>query len=426
MSQLMARQSAGWRRLFCGMLLMSGAHNSATIAQNLDDTSDLPFASGFASSNTKASDVFFGVTDTRVIFGQSASLRGNAGQFGNAARSGILSAFKAINDKGGVHGRMLELITLDDGYEPNRAIANTRQFIEEIGVFALAGGVGTSTVRASAPIAAAADVPYIAPFTGAADIRLRWRNMIHLRASYDQETETMVRHLIEDLAIKRVAVLYQNDYFGRDGYEGARLALERRGLEPVSSGVYERNTSAIKGALLDIRQGNPEAVIIIGAYQAAAELILWSRFAGFDPVFIAISFVGGNALASALGKHGADVFVTQVVPSPTISELPVARDYLRALAAIDPEAEPGFVSFEGYLLGRLIIDVLDRCGQMLTRGRFFDVFEGSGPIDLGGFQLVYEKGLDQGSDAVFLTAIDDLGRYQPIKKLTDIVQCVNC
>lgn len=426
MSKLFARQGATWRSLFWGMLLIGAVHSSATIAQSLVDTSDLPSAINSEAFDIKTSNAFFGVTDNTVIFGQSAAFTGSTSQFGIDARLGILSAFKGVNDKGGVHGRMVELVSLDDGYEPGRAIANIRQLIEEIGVFAMAGAVGTSTVRASAPVAATAGIPYIAPFTGAVDIRSRWQNMIHLRASYDQETEAMVDRLIEDLAIKRVAVLYQNDYFGRDGYEGARLALKRRGLEPVSSGVYERNTAAIKGALLDIRQGDPEAVIIIGTYQAASQLILWSRFIGFDPVFMAISFVGSNALARTLGKNGAGVFVTQVVPFPTSINLPVASNYLQALAAIDPEAEPGFISFEGYLLGRLIVDVLDRCGRTLTRERFLDVFKKSGSIDLGGFQLFYEQGLDQGSNAVFLTAINNSGRYQPIKKLTDIVQCVNC
>lgn len=426
MSKLFARQGATWRSLFWGMLLIGAVHSSAAIAQSLVDTSDLPSAINSEAFDIKTSNAFFGVTDNTVIFGQSAAFTGNTSQFGIDARLGILSAFKDVNGKGGVHGRIVELVSLDDGYEPGRAIANIRQFIEEIGVFAMAGAVGTSTVRAAAPVAATAGIPYIAPFTGAVDIRSRWQNMIHLRASYDQETEAMVDRLIEDLAIKRVAVLYQNDYFGRDGYEGTRLALKRRGLEPVSSGVYERNTAAIKGALLDIRQGDPGAVIIIGTYQAASQLILWSRFIGFDPVFMAISFVGSNALARTLGKNGAGVFVTQVVPFPTSINLPVASDYLQALAAIDPEAEPGFISFEGYLLGRLIVDVLDRCGRTLTRERFLDVFKKSGSIDLGGFQLFYEQGLDQGSNAVFLTAINNFGRYQPIKKLTDIVQCVNC
>ena len=163
----------------------------------------------------------------------------------------------------------------------------------------------------------------------------------------------MVDRLMRDLGIDRIAVLYQDDSFGRAGYRGVLRALSRRDLKPVATGVYPRNTTAVKTALLDLRAGDPGAVILVGAYQPVATLIAWPGTSGFEPVFITISFVGSNALARALGPAGAGVFVTQVVPFPTADRLPVAAAYRRALAAHAPEARPGFVSFEGYLAGRL-------------------------------------------------------------------------
>ena len=181
-------------------------------------------------------------------------------------------------------------------------------------------------------------------------------------------------------------------------------------------GVYQRNTTAIKTAILDLREGQPEAVIIIGAYEPVAATVAWSRHVGFIPVFMTISFVGSNALAQELGPEGAGVFVTQVVPFPTDTSLPVVQAYHRALAAFDPSAQPGFVSFEGYLAGRLAILGLEACGPTLTRECFLRGLHSADEID--GFQLRYGDTDNQGSDAVFLTVIGADGRYRAVTALS--------
>ena len=361
-----------------------------------------------------------GVSHQRILFGQSAAFSGPAQELGKNMRRGIQAAFAEANLQGGVHGRQLELLSLDDAYEPEAAIANTRQLIEQEGVFALIGAVGTPTSRSATPVAAAADVPYIAPFTGAAFLRQPiWSNVINLRASYNQETEAMVARLTADLGIERIAVMYQDDSFGRAGYRGARQALERRGMDPVAIGVYPRNTTAVKTALLDLRSADPGAVILVGAYQPVAALIAWARHTGWDPVFITISFVGSNALARELGRSGTGVFVTQVVPFPANDTPPVVAAYRRALAAHEPEAAPGFVSLEGYLAGRLAIAALERCGPEVDRARFLESLRRDGLIDLEGFELRYGDADNQGSDAVFLTAIGSDGAYFPINTLRE-------
>ena len=219
---------------------------------------------------------------------------------------GIEAAFREANEAGGVHGRRLELHSLDDAYEPEAAIANTHQLIEQEQVFALIGAVGTPTSRSATPIATDARVPYIAPFTGAAFLRApELVTVINMRASYYQETEEMVARLTSDLGVQRIAVVYQDDSFGRAGYRGADQALERRGMRPTGVGLYPRNTTAVKTAVLDIREGDPEAVIIIGAYRPVAAVIAWARHIGLDPVFMTVSFVGSNALAEELGPGGA-------------------------------------------------------------------------------------------------------------------------
>ena len=361
-----------------------------------------------------------GVSAERVLFGQSAAFSGPASELGLNMRLGIQAAFQEANEAGGVHGRRLELTTLDDAYEPEAAVTNTKQLIEQENVFALIGAVGTPTSRSAVPVAVEANTPYLAPFTGAGFLRGEDLHdvVINLRASYNQETEEMVDRLTNDLGITRIALLYQDDSYGRAGYNGVQAALERRGMTLVAVGVYPRNTTAVKTALLDLREGQPEAVIMVGAYEPVAALVAWSRHLGFIPVFMTISFVGSNALAQELGPEGAGVFVTQVVPFPTDTSLPVVQAYHRALAAFDPDAVPGFVSFEGYLAGRLTILGLERCGPELSRDCFLNSLRSAEEID--GFKLRFESADNQGSDAVFLTVIGADGRYRAVTSLSSM------
>ena len=361
-----------------------------------------------------------GVSDERILFGQSAAFSGPAQELGISMRLGIQAAFHEVNRAGGIDGRRLELTSLDDAYEPEAAVANTHALIREQEVFALIGAVGTPTSRAAVPVAADASVPYIAPFTGAEFLRdAEWSNVINLRASYNQETEEMVARLTGDMGIKRIAVLYQDDSFGRAGYRGVRNALDRRKMTPVAIGLYPRNTLAVKMALLDINDGDPKAVILIGAYKPLATFISWARFSGLHAVFMNISFVGSNALAKELGSAGAGVYVTQVVPFPTDRSLPIVRDYHRALSAYASGVVPGFISFEGYLAGRLAIAGLKKSGREISRSGFLDGFRQAGRIDLGGFRLRFGTRDNQGSDAVFLTVIGRDGRYRPISSLLE-------
>ncbi|MYC28968.1 MAG: ABC transporter substrate-binding protein [Chloroflexi bacterium] len=362
-----------------------------------------------------------GISDTAILFGQSAAFSGPAWELGTNMQLGIQAAFEEINNSGGVHGRELNLVSLDDAYEPEAAIENTFELIEENQVFALIGAVGTPTSRSAVPVASDSNVPYVAPFTGAAFLReSKWNNVINLRASYNQETEEMVARLTEDLGIDRIAVLFQDDSFGRAGLVGATRALERRGMEPVAVGFYPRNTLAVKTALLDLQRGKPEAVILVGAYQPVATLIVWARRTGLDAVFITISFVGSNALAEFLGPDGEDVLVTQVVPFPSDESIPIVRAYQDALRSLDPSAKPGWVSLEGYIAGRLAISGLDACGADVTRDCFLDTLQSSESIDLDGFMLQFGFADNQGSDKVFLTAIGSDGSYQAIENLRDV------
>ena len=353
------------------------------------------------------------------LFGQSAALSGPASALGTGMRLGLLAAFEEINRVGGVHGRRLALTTLDDAYEPEAAIANTRELIEQHDVFALVGAIGTPTSRAAQPVTGDAGVPYIAPFTGAEFLRDAGEpaNVVNVRASYFQETAEIVARLTGDLGIRRIGIFYQDDSYGRAGLEGVRRGLDAHGLTLAAEVDYPRNTVSVKVPLLDLRRFDPEAVIIIGAYQPAATLIRWARRLDFNPVFVNISFVGTSALAEELGPAGAGVYISQVVPFPGDGSVPVVASYRQALSSVAPDTEPGFVSLEGYLAGRLVAEGLRRSGPQATPASFLETLRQTPSIDLGGFELGYGPSDNQGSDRVYLTVIDRNGKVRPVTRM---------
>ena len=364
-----------------------------------------------------------GVFPTQIVFGQSAALSGPASGLGVNMRRGIEAAFFEANQNGGVQGRQLSLISMDDAYEPGIAITNTNTLIELQEVFALIGAVGTPTSRSAAPIANEAGIPYLTPFTGADFLRdvSTLSTVINLRASYNQETEEMVERLTEDLGVRRIAIVYQDDSFGRAGFRGVTAALDRRDMVLVSTGIYPRNTTAVKTALLDVWEGRPEAVIIIGAYEPIATMISWAKRTDMESIFMTLSFSGGRALAEELGTFGKGVYVTQVVPFPEDESVPVVSAYLEALSIYDPAAPPDFVSLEGYLAGRLAIEAVRSCGEEVDHECFFTGIRESDEIDIDGFKLNFDPDDNQGSDTVFLSVIGSDGQFHSVNSLKDEV-----
>ncbi len=360
-----------------------------------------------------------GVEAGKILLGQSAALEGPAAALGSGMQVGLMAAFKEANDAGGVHGRQIEMKSYNDGYEPEQAISNTNKLIEEDNVFALIGAVGTPTSKATQPIATKKGVPFVGPFTGAGFLRKKENaNVINIRATYNQETEAWIKHLTEDLGFKNIAILYQDDGFGRVGLAGVNAAMEKRGMKLSAEGTYQRNTTAVKKALLTIRKAKPEAVVMVGAYKPIAAFIKLARKAKMDSVFVNISFVGSSALSKELGADGEGVVITQVVPFPWDNSLPIVKDYTKALKAYDGSAEPGFVSLEGYIVGRLTVDALKKAGKELTRQAFLDAVYQTGQFDFGGAVLEYGPGDNQGMGEVFLTVIQKDGSFKSVKKLS--------
>jgi ABC-type branched-subunit amino acid transport system substrate-binding protein len=359
-----------------------------------------------------------GVSSGSILFGQAAALEGPSSALGQGMRQGILAAFAEINAKGGVHGRKLELISRDDGYDPDRSVVQTIKLIEEDKVFALIGAVGTPTAVATVPISSARNVPFIGPFTGAEFLRSpELHNVVNIRASYSAEAEAWIRHLTEDLHYSNIAIFYQDDAFGRDGLAGVKSALQRRGLELSAEGTFERNTRAVGAALRTLKRAEPQAIVMVGTYGPCAEFIKLAHRSGFNPTFVAISFVGATALAKELGPEGNGVVVSQVVPFPWDASVKAVADYQAAEKALDPALTPDFVSLEGYLSGRLVAAALEMAGPNPTRAEMLRIINDLGRFDIGGDIMTFGRELRDTPAKVFMTVIQPDGSFKPIEKL---------
>ncbi len=359
-----------------------------------------------------------GVSVDKIVFGQATALEGPASALGQGMKIGLEAAFAEINKSGGVKGRKLELKSLDDGYEPTKSIEVVKKLLEEDKVFAIAGAVGTPTSAATQPIATAAGAPFIGAFTGAEFLREPYKPLVmNIRASYFQETEAMVEHLTKDLGASKIAIMYQDDAFGQAGFAGVKKALDKRQMQLAGEGTFERNTLAVKTALLAIKKVQPDAVIMISPYKPAAEFIKLAKQIKLDTTFVNISFVGSDALAKELGPLGAGVVITQVVPFPKDTAIPVVGRYQASLKASAPDAQPGFVSLEGYIVGRAIIAALEKVSGDPTRQAVIEAVQKAGTLDLGGFKLAYSPSNNRGSDQVFLTVIQADGSFKAVDHL---------
>lgn len=359
-----------------------------------------------------------GVSDDAILFGQAAALEGPSAALGQRMRQGIVAAFTEINGKGGIHGRKLQLISRDDGYDPDRSVVQTTRLIEQDKVFALIGAVGTPTAMATIPITSMRNIPFIGPLSGAEFLRdLELPNVVNIRASYGAEAEEWIRHLTEDRRFTRIGIFYQDDSFGRDGLAGVKRALARRGLELAAEGTFERNTRAVAAAWRMIRRAEPEAIVMVGTYGPCAEFIRLAHRSGARPTFVNISFVGANALAQELGPEGEGVIVSQVVPFPWDRSLKLVADYQAAQKAIDPTLTPDFVSFEGYLSGRLVAAALEQTGPNPTRASLLRIFNDVGRFDISGSIVTIGSRTFDTPPKVFLTVIQKDGTFKPVERL---------
>ena len=351
-----------------------------------------------------------GVSDREILVGQFAAQTGPAAELGKRMQLGMLAHFNAVNAAGGVHGRSIKLISRDDGYEPERAAAAVKALIEEDKVFALVGSVGTPTTLAAVPAINAAGIPLIGPFTGAQALREPFnRNLFHVRASYFDETERIVQHL-STLGIKKIAVFYQNDSYGKAGLEGVMRALTKRNLQPVAMVTVERNSVDVAAALAGILKTAPGAVVQISAYKSCAALIKQARAKGYGGQFFNVSFVGSKALSDELGDTSVGVTISQVVPFPYTPSSAIVREYQQRMTEAGHK-DFDFSSMEGFLAAKVFVEGVRRAGKNLTRESLSAGLESMREVDLGGFIVNYGPKNHEASRYTDLTLVGKGGRF---------------
>ncbi|MEN9373456.1 MAG: hypothetical protein RIR79_1008 [Pseudomonadota bacterium] len=345
-----------------------------------------------------------GITSKEIVIGQFAAITGSTSQLGLRMQAGMQAYFDFVNEQGGVHGRQIRLITRDDGYEPDKAIAAVKKLIYEDNVFALAGSVGTPTGLVALPILTEAQVPLIGMFTGARALREPFnRYVFHVRASYYDEAERIVQHLTT-LGIRKIAIFYQNDSYGNAGLEAVEHALTKRNIKPVSLTTVERNSVDVTQALDALLSTNPDAVIQISTYKSSAALIKRARARNFPGQFFNVSFVGSHALAEELGKMGHGVVVSQVVPFPMSQGIPVVQEYQRHMR-LARQKDFDFTSMEGYLTARVLVEGLQYAGKNPTREGLINALESFKMVNFGGFAISYSNKDHMGSTFTDLSII---------------------
>lgn len=353
-----------------------------------------------------------GVTADTILIGQSVPMSGPASQLGQQMNQGAKLYFNAVNAAGGINGRKIELKVLDDFYEPDAAARNTQTLIDNTKVFALFGYVGTPTSLAALKLATPAGVPFFAPYSGAMALREPFaRNVFHVRASYNDETAAIVQQ-IRTTGLKRIAVIYNEDAYGKAGLDGVQRALGTaagQGVTLVAQASVPRNTADVKSAVGTVLAQKPEAIVVISAYQTVAALVKDAQAQGYAGQFYNVSFVGTKALANTLGKAGGGVIISQVMPYPYSGASPLVRDYQKLLKS-DGISDFDYGSIEGYIAARVFVEGLKRAGRDLTREKLITAFESMGNYDLGGFNVNFSPSNHVGSKFVEMTIINSNGQ----------------
>lgn len=359
------------------------------------------------------------VIKNEIVLGQSTALSGPSGKLGQKIKQGANAYFSYINKKGGIHGRTIKLITLNDYYEPKYTQKNTIEFIKNRDIFAIFGNFGTPTAKVALNISKQYNIPFLVPFTGAEFLRNpKESTVINFRNSYYAETEALVNFLVSQYKYKKIAVFYQNDSYGKAGYDGVKKALDKVGLQIVAEGRYRRNTLSYRNALYKIKLANPEAIIMIGAYKTVSSFIKSAKKEGLNNTkFCNISFVGSQELVKELDNKTENLIISQVVPLPWDNTNPAVSEYQKVYSMYYPNEPFDFVSLEGFLAAKFVVEALKNTGKELTRSKFMKSFENLKPDTIEGLKVTFSSTDRQALDDIYITDyIQD--QFRVLQKVT--------
>jgi ABC-type branched-subunit amino acid transport system substrate-binding protein len=350
-----------------------------------------------------------GVTPRTIVVGQSAPLTGPHQTLGKDVRNGALAYLRALNDAGGLHGRRIELATLDDAGDPGRALANTRRFIEEFKVFALFGYTDIGMTRELLALLQQARVPLFGAVGGAEVARQPGRLVYTISAGYADEVDAVIGHYAQ-LGLKRFALLRRDDPAGAEFLAAARAALSRRGLAAPADAAQQGPSDGVAGLAREAFVADPDVVLIALPQPPAADLLRSLRRTGRDAQLVALSPADPGQLALALGAGGAGLVMSQVVPPLDHVSLPVVAEYRAAF-----EAETGLrdfspASLQAFIAAKVFAEAVRRAGPALTRKALLLALDAMSYYDAGGYTVSFSRINRQGSARAYLMALTRGGK----------------
>ncbi len=354
------------------------------------------------------------VTQDEIVIGQVAPLTGTIAGTGNEYVAGGAAYFAYVNDNGGIHGRKIRVVVKDDSYKPDQTLALTRQLLAEDKPLALFGFIGTANVLGlnKNKVLEDAGIALLAPYTGAQDLRNPMHpNIFHIRASYTDETAGMVEHL-HTIGVRRIAVMYQDDAFGKSGLAGAESALKKLGLELAAKGGYDRTKpEEVDAAVAAIAPSNPDAVIMVSVNRASAAFIKKLRALGSQAQLFSISVVNfKELLVNAGADHARGVGISQVMPYPYSARVPVVREFQALMAKYQPDKVISYASIESFIAAKILVEAMRRSGPDLTRQKIITQLDKLNNYDVGGFRVTFSPENHTGSKFMEVTVIGRDGR----------------
>jgi ABC-type branched-subunit amino acid transport system substrate-binding protein len=351
-----------------------------------------------------------GVTKTTILIGQSSPFSGSNKELGDDIREGLQAYFKQVNDAGGIHGRKIELIALDDANDAKRAGENARILIEQRGVLALIGYASATLSLPALPFVEKNKLAFVGPFTGAEPMRSFRRNVYNIRASYADELEKIV-DFYTTTGMKKFSVIHYDDAIGKENLTAVEAALTKRGLKAASIGTLKRNQTDLGAAVSDVVKASPDVVIATTLYKTTGDFIKAAKKAGSSAQFASTSFVGASALAAELGDQGTGVVVAQVVPPYARASVPIVKEYQAAIEKSLGKKDYSFTSLESYIGAKVLVEAIRRSGANPTREGLMKTLDSMQQFNVGGYVIDFSPTNHNGSRFVELTAISKAGRF---------------
>lgn len=328
-----------------------------------------------------------------ILLGLSIPKTGIMKEWGDKVLIGANSYFSYANKNNLLGETKIKLLVYDDKYEPELTEENTLRLLKK-DIFAFFGFVGTPTVKKILPILKNSDTPFIAPFSGASFLReTQSDNFVNFRSSYKEEIDYIVDYLYHEKGITKIAVFYQNDNYGEEGFVALLNALKKRKLSLVSESTYKRNTLSIRHAFHEISNSKPQAILLVGAYKANALFIKTAKKSPKlkDTLFCNISFGAANEMVKELGTDTKNVLFSEVVPSYNDRSKEVIKEYQKLMHAYAPKEPLGFISLESFLAAKVVVAALKEIDGTITRKKFIQEIDKLPPTTLKGVPIAYKN-----------------------------------